>query len=43
MSKTATDLLRESYDDVIQGTIPDPDDPWHGYPWFENTSAERIK
>ena len=22
-----------------QGTIPDPDDPWHGYPWFENTSA----
>ena len=37
MSKTATDLLRESYDDVIQGTIPDPDDPWDGYPWFENT------
>ena len=22
-----------------QGTIPDPDDPWHGYPWFENTRA----
>ena len=39
MSKTATDLLRESYDDVIQGSIPDSDDPWYGYPWFENTRA----
>ena len=23
----------------VQGTIPDPDDPWDGYPWFENTRA----
>ena len=43
MSKTATDLLRESYDDVIQGSIPDSDDPWHGYPWFENTRAALAK
>ena len=42
MSKTATDLLRESYDDVIQGSIPDSDDPWHGYPWFENTRADSV-
>lgn len=34
MSKTATDLLREIYDDVIQGAIPNPDDLW-----FENTRA----
>ena len=33
-NKTAIELLREIYDDVVQGAIPNKDDPW-----FENTRA----
>lgn len=45
-----SELTQESFGSLVdetraalaapaQGTIPDPDDPWHGYPWFENTRA----